>query len=114
MIFDLKETLNRQNEQIETLREELTKADSKIELERQSGEKRILEMRDVIQRMKDDYNKLKIGKEKSNSDKLQSEKSSDQVQIKIKEIYELTVELGCLREENNELKKNVEMQKHDF
>ena len=75
MIFDLKETLNRQNEQIETLREELTKADSKIELERQSGEKRILEMRDVIQRMKDDYNKLKIGKENSNSDKLQSEKS---------------------------------------
>lgn len=36
------------------------------------------------------------------------------IQQKIKEIYELTVELGSLREENNELKKNIDMQKLDF
>ena len=71
-------------------------------------------MREIIQRMKDDYNKLVIGKENCNSDKKQSEKNIDQIQLKIKEIYQLTVELGSIREENNELKKNVEMQKHDF
>ena len=30
------------------------------------------------------------------------------MQHKVKEIYNLTVELGSLREENNELRKNVE------
>jgi hypothetical protein len=36
------------------------------------------------------------------------------MQSKIKEIYTLTVELGSLREENNELNKNIELQKQDF
>ena len=36
------------------------------------------------------------------------------LQSKMAEIYKLTVELGCLREENNELKGNVKMQQVDF
>ena len=44
-------------------------------------------MREIIQRMKDDYNKLVMSKENGNSDKKQSEKSIDQIQLKIKEIY---------------------------
>lgn len=36
------------------------------------------------------------------------------MQNKAKEIYNLTVELGSLREENNELQKNVDQQKQDF
>ena len=36
------------------------------------------------------------------------------LQAKIKEIYALTVELGCIREENNELQRNIEMQRIDF
>lgn len=42
------------------------------------------------------------------------EESSDAMQSKVKEIYTLTVELGSLREENNELNKNIELQKDDF
>ena len=64
--------------------------------------------------MKDDYNKLIVIKESNGTDKKQNDKTSDLLQQKIKEIYELTVELGSLREENNELKKNVDMQKDDF
>lgn len=67
-----------------------------------------------MQKMKDDYNKLIIIKDSNSSDKKSNDKGSDLLQLKIKEIYELTVELGSLREENNELKKNVEMQKDDF
>lgn len=71
-------------------------------------------MRELIQKIKDDYNKLILAKDVSNTDKKPSDKTSDLLQLKVKEIYELTVELGSLREENNELKKNVEMQKNDF
>jgi len=55
-ISDLKETMKRQNEQIDKLREDLNNNQS----------------------------------------------------------YSLTVELGMLREENNELKKNIQIQKDDF
>lgn len=35
-------------------------------------------------------------------------------EYKVKETYKLTVELGCLREENNELSKNLSTQRDDF
>lgn len=54
-------------------------------------------------------------KDGESNDPNQKDKVSDELlQSKIIEIYQLTVELGCLREENNELKSNVDMQKTDF
>ena len=40
--------------------------------------------------------------------------SDDLLQKKIKEIYELTVQLGCLKEENFQLKKDFEDMKNDY
>jgi hypothetical protein len=49
------------------------------------------------------------------NDPNQKGKASDELLLqKNTEIYQLTVELGGLREENNELKSNVNMQRADF
>lgn len=37
-----------------------------------------------------------------------------QISSKQQEIYKLTVELGAIREENNELTKNLELQRDNF
>lgn len=48
MIQDLKDTLSRQNEQIETLRDELSKADQKQRDDKKAGDKKITELREIM------------------------------------------------------------------
>ena len=117
MITDLKDTLRRQNEQIDQLRDEVTHAESKEREARHNNEtfgKKISDLQSQLQ-------KLTLIEQKqtarSTTDGGQSGKQGDTstlMQHKLKEIYNLTVELGSLREENNELRKNVEQQKTDF
>lgn len=61
--------------------------------------------------------KMRQEEEEKRLAELQENSEKDDVgalQAKIKEIYALTVQLGCIREENNELQKNLDMQKIDF
>lgn len=68
---------------------------------------------ELFQKEKDE--RAAQSKDGESNDPNQKDKVSDELlQSKIIEIYQLTVELGCLREENNELKSNVDMQKTDF
>jgi len=68
---------------------------------------------ELFQKEKDE--RVAQSKDGESNDPNQKDKVSDELlQSKIIEIYQLTVELGCLREENNELKSNVDMQKTDF
>ena len=82
--------------------------------------KKNVELQQQVERLKKDAetNKKASKQDPSEpsrlSDDSRCKELGDQLQAKIKEVYGLTVELGCIREENNELNKNIDMQKDDF
>lgn len=105
---DVKDTMRRQNEQIDELRVEVTKAQERerVALGQVDGLKKknnemLMELEGLRkrekQRLEEQDKKLAEHHETSDKDE------AGVLQAKIKEIYALTVELGCIREENNEL-----------